>query len=304
MTSRRTLASRAARVGATLLASTALAAAPLAAAAAQTTADGAPVPKIGAAAPGTAATALRVCGDPDNLPFSNEKREGFENKIAELIARDLGKPVAYQWWPHRRGFVRNTLRAKDCDVVIGVPGGFDPVAATKPYYRSTYYIVSRADRKPAVTSIDDPRLKSMRVGVHVIGNDYENTPPAHALGTRGIRAVGFNAFFGEGSGNKPEDIITAVVDRTVDVAVIWGPLAGYYAKRAKTPLTLTALPDSDATARTRLPFAYNITMGVRRSDKEFRLQLDSILERRRPEIARILQEYGVPTIPVVPPRGS
>jgi quinoprotein dehydrogenase-associated probable ABC transporter substrate-binding protein len=247
---------------------------------------------------------LRVCGDPDNLPFSNEKREGFENKIAELIARDMGEPIEYQWWPSRRGFVRNTLRARGCDLLVGVPGGFDPVASTRPYYRSTYYIVSRADRKPAVTSIDDPRLKSMRVGVHLIGNDYENTPPAHALGIRGIRAVGFNTFYGAGSDSKPEDIINAVVNRKIDVAVVWGPLAGYYAKRAGVPLTLVALPDSDAKSPTRLPFAFNITMGVRRADKGFRAQLDSILERRRPEIARILQEYGIPTVPVVEPRGS
>jgi quinoprotein dehydrogenase-associated probable ABC transporter substrate-binding protein len=301
MTSTRTPARSAGAFAAAFLTAS-FAATPLAAQ--RTTAEGRPAPTIGAAAPGTEATAFRVCGDPDNLPFSNDKREGFENKIAELIARDLKKPVEYQWWPHRRGFVRNTLRAKDCDVVIGVPGGFDPVAATKPYYRSTYYIVSRADRRPAVTSIDDPKLKSMKVGVHVIGNDYENTPPAHALGTRGIRAVGFNAFYGAGSGNKPEDIINAVVDSTIDVAVVWGPLAGYYAKQAKVPLTLTPLPDSDATSATRLPFAYNITMGVRRADKAFRLQLDSILDRRSPEIARILQEYGIPTRPIVAPQGS
>ena len=272
--------------------------------AAQTTTEGRPLPTIGAPAPGTQETALRVCGDPDNLPFSNDKREGFENKIAELIARDLGDKVEYQWWPSRRGYVRNTLRAQGCDLIVGVPGGFDPVAATRPYYRSTYYIVSRADRKPAVTSIDDPRLKSMRVGVHLIGNDYENTPPAHALGIRGIRAVGFNTFYGQGAEARPEDIIDAVVNRKIDAAVVWGPLAGYYAKRAGVPLTLVALPDSDAKSPTRLPFAFNMTMGVRRADKTFRAQLDSIIERRGPDIARILQEYGIPTIPVVAPRGS
>jgi mxaJ protein len=245
---------------------------------------------------------LRVCGDPDNLPFSNERKEGFENKIAELIARDLGKSVQYLWWPHRRGFVRNTLRAKECDIVVGVPGGFDPVAPTRPYYRSTYYIVSRADRKPQIRTIDDPALASLRVGVHVIGNDYENTPPAHALGARGVRAVGFNTFYGAGAGNKPEDIIDSLVARKIDVAVVWGPLAGYYAKRSPVPLTLVALPDSDSKSTTRLPFAYNITMGVRRSDKAFRLQLDSVLERRSPEIARILQDYGIPTLPIVATR--
>lgn len=239
---------------------------------------------------------LRVCGDPDNLPFSNEKQEGFENRIAELIARDLGDSVHYLWWPHRRGFVRSTLRAGECDMLIGVPLGFDPVATTKPYYRSTYYIVTRADRSPRVTSLDDPALRKLKVGVNVIGYDYTNTPPAHALGARGIQVQGYSTFYGAGAGSEPQDIIDAVAKKDIDVAVVWGPLAGYFAKRSSVPLTLVALPDSDAASATGYPFAYDIAIGVRRSDKLLRAQIDSILVRRHDDIARILTEFGIPTV--------
>jgi len=264
-------------------------------------------PRLGAQggggdAPGAAAAApkptFRVCADPDNLPFSNQKGEGFENRIAALIAAELGDTVTYTWWPQRRGFVRNTLRAKECDVIVGVPAGFDPVSATKPYYRSTYYIVTRTDRKLDIRSLDDERLRKLRIGVNVIGEDYTNTPPAHALGQRGITAVGFDAFYN--AEKRPEDIINAVADGKIDVAVVWGPLAGYFAKRSKTPLTLVALPDS--VDRTGYPFAYDIAVGVRRADKALKTQLDEILVRKRPEIERILEEYGVPKLATPPSR--
>ena len=239
---------------------------------------------------------LRVCGDPDNLPFSNEKQEGFENKIAELIARDLGDSVHYLWWPHRRGFVRSTLRAGECDMLIGVPTGFDPVATTRPYYRSTYYIVTRSDHTPKITSLDDPALHRLKVGVNIIGYDYTNTPPAHALGARGVQVVGYNTFYGREAGSEPQDIIDAVARKEIDVAVVWGPLAGYFAKRSPVPMTLVALPDSDDASATGYPFAYDIAIGVRRSDKLLRAQIDSALVRRRDEIGRILAEYGIPTV--------
>ena len=239
---------------------------------------------------------IRVCGDPDNLPFSNERQEGFENKIASLIGHDLADSVHYLWWPHRRGFVRSTLRAGECDFLVGVPTGFDPVATTTPYYRSTYYIVSRTDRAPRITSLDDPALRKLRIGVNTIGYDYTNTPPAHALGVRGITAVGYSTFYGPGADNKPQDIIEAVAKKEIDVAVVWGPLAGYFAKRSPVPLTLVALPDSDAATATGFPFAYDIAIGVRRSDRTLRAEIDSVLLRRRAEIARILADYGIPTV--------
>jgi mxaJ protein len=241
----------------------------------------------------TAAPPLRVCADPDNLPFSNDKQEGFENKIATLLAKELGTSLEYTWWPQRRGFVRNTLRARECDLLVGVPVGFDPVAATTPYYRSTYYLVSRQDRKLGITSLDDPRLRDLKIGVNVIGEDYTNTPPAHALGDRGIVvAHGYDTFYDQQ--RRPDDIITAVVKGDIDVAVVWGPLAGYFGKRAPVALDMVALPDSDTLSG--LPFAYDISLGVRRSDKALKAQIESAVERRRGEIARILRDYDVPII--------
>ena len=242
--------------------------------------------------PGRDDKVLRVCGDPDNLPFSNVKGEGFENKIAALIAREMGDTVKYTWWPQRRGFVRNTLRAKECDILIGAPKGFDPVLETKPYYRSTYYFVTRKDRNLRIASLDDPALKKLKIGVNIIGEDYTNTPPAHALGARGIIARGYDTFYN--AEHRPEDIVNAVAKGDIDVAIVWGPLAGYFAKRAATPLTLVPLPDS--VDRTGFPFAFDIAMGMRRSDKAFKAQIDQILERTRPEIDRILEEYNVPRI--------
>jgi quinoprotein dehydrogenase-associated probable ABC transporter substrate-binding protein len=246
---------------------------------------------VGAGIP--AQRVLRVCADPDDLPFSNERQEGFENKIAQLVAAELGDSLVNVWWPHRRGFVRNTLRAGLCDLIVGVPKGFDPVLTTKPYYRSTYYFVYRRDGNRDIRSLDDTVLRHLKIGVNLIGYDYTNTPPAHALSARGVvgNLVGFHTFYTQ-SADRPHDIIDAVANGTVDVAIVWGPLAGYYAKRAPVPLTLVALPDSDAASG--MPFAFDIAMAVRRSDKEFGARIDSLLERRRAEILGILDDYNVP----------
>ncbi|HEY9233175.1 MAG TPA: hypothetical protein VIS78_13560, partial [Blastocatellia bacterium] len=129
---------------------------------------------------------LKVCADPNNLPFSNDRGEGFENKIAELIASEMNATVEYTWWAQRRGFVRNTLKAGNCDCLMGVPLGFEMAATTGPYYRSTYVFVYRKDSGFAVHSFDDPILKRLRIGVQMVGDDYANTPPAHALANRHI----------------------------------------------------------------------------------------------------------------------
>jgi mxaJ protein len=237
---------------------------------------------------------LRVCADPQNMPFSNKKREGFDNKIADVIARELGDSVSYAWWPSRRGYLRNTLSAGTCDLVIGVPIGFDPVATSKPYYRSTYYIVTRADKKLGITSLDDARLKKLRVGVNLLDGDYTNTPPAHALGAHGITGigvVGFPGFYDEE--HQPGEIVDSLAKGNIDVALVWGPIAGWFAKKSGVSMTLTALPDSDSAD---LPFAYSVAIGTRRSDRELRTLIDEILVRKKPEIDRILMEYNVPTV--------
>lgn len=242
---------------------------------------------------------LRVCADPDNMPFSNERSEGYENKIAELVATDLGDSLVNVWWPHRRGFVRMTIRGGLCDLIIGVPKGFDPVFTTKPYFRSTYYFVYRTDRNLHIQSLDDTVLQHLKIGVNLIGYDYTNTPPAHALSSRGLvnNVVGFYTFYNE-ERDRPNDIIDAVAKDSVDVAIVWGPLAGYFAKREPVPLTLVALPDSDV--KSGMPFAFDITMGVRRSDKAFGARIDSLLDRRRADIRNILATFNVPTTDAQP----
>jgi mxaJ protein len=239
---------------------------------------------------------LKVCADPNNLPFSNERGEGFENKIAELVARDLGARVEYTWWAQRRGFFRNTLKSGACDVVLGVPAGFEMALTTAPYYRSTYVFVSRESRKLGVTSFDDPKLRQLKIGVQMIGDDFANTPPAHALAARGIveNVAGYTLYGDYAQANPPARIVDEVAQGKIDLAVVWGPLAGYFAKRER--VALAVVPVSPQIDRPFLPFVYDISMGVRRGDSELRDALEQIVGRRRVEIDKILDDYGVPRV--------
>jgi mxaJ protein len=239
--------------------------------------------------------ALRIAADPNNLPFTNDRREGFENKIADLVARELGADIEYVWRAQRRGFFRTALKEGEADLVLGVPTGFDMALTTAPYYRSTYVFVTRKGQKPP-ESLDDPVLKTLRVGVQLIGNDGMNPPPAHALARRGIidNVVGFTVYGDYSEPNPPARVVDAVANGEVDVATVWGPLGGYFAK--KHGLTVTPVrPDEDPPLR----FAFNISMGVRRGDKALRDELNAILERRKAQIEKVLDEYGVPRLPVV-----
>ena len=237
---------------------------------------------------------LRVCADPNNLPFSNERQEGFENKLAEIIARELRAELRYTWWAQRRGFIRNTLGAGLCDVLLGVPSSYGLVLPTQPYYRSTYVFVYRKESGLAVRSLDDPVLRRISIGVQMIGDDYANTPPAHALARRGIvrNVSGYSVYGDYRQADPPARIVDAVADGKIDVAVVWGPLAGYFAQRASVPLEVVpVLPPTDLPA---LPFSFDISMGVRRGDTTLKAELDEVLERRRPEIERLLDAYAVP----------
>ncbi len=237
---------------------------------------------------------LRVCADPNNMPFSNDSEQGFENRIASLIAADLHVPLEYDWRPQRRGFIRNTLKEGDCDVVMGVPTSYDLVLPTTPYYQSTYVFVTRADRHLGIRSFDDPALRRLRVGIHMMGEDYENSPAATALMRRGLtaRIVPFMIYGDYSTSSPPSDLITAVERDDVDVAVAWGPLAGYYAARSPVPLTIT--PVSPSIDTPFLPFVFPIAMGVRHGDTTRRAMLDTELVRHAADIRRILDEYGVP----------
>jgi len=252
---------------------------------------------VSACGPARAASTLRelkVCSDPNNLPFSNEGQEGFENRIAELVAHDLHAKLSYVWWAQRRGFVRNSLNQNACDVLIGVPSSFERARTTLPYYRSTYVFVTRRDRHLRITSFDDPALRRLKIGVQMIGDDFTNTPPAHALSQRHIvsNVRGYSVYGDYRQPNPPARVIDAVANGDVDVAIAWGPLAGYFAQREPVPLDIAAVsPQIDLPF---LPFVFDISMGVRRGNDALREQLNAVIERRKVEIDRILDQYGVP----------
>ena len=240
--------------------------------------------------------ALRVCADPNNLPFSNARLEGFENRIATMLATDLGARVEYTWWAARRGFLRNTLNARKCDVVIGLPTSMEMALVTQPYYRSSYVFVTRRDRGLHIHSFDDPQLKRLRIGVPMVSDDGANAPPAHALARRGLVAnlVQYSVYGDYRQDTPPAALVKAVADRSIDVAAAWGPLAGYFASRQATPLDLTPVePQVDTPF---LPFVFDISMAVRRDDRARRDAIDAFLTRNRRRIDAVLAEFRVPRL--------
>jgi mxaJ protein len=244
---------------------------------------------------------LRVCADPNNLPYSNDRLGGFENRLAELVARDLGLDgVRYTWWAQRRGFLRNTLNVAACDVVMGLPTNTDAALTTRPYYQSSYAFVTRADRHLAPVSLDDPQLRHMRIGVQLVGDDGANSPPAHALSRRGIvrNVVGYSVYGDYTKDSPASPIVSAVASGDLDMAIVWGPLAGYFASVAAVPLVVKPVPNRDDP--TSLPFSFAISMAVRRSDRALRNRLDRVIVNRRNQIDGLLARYHVPRVDAAP----
>lgn len=244
---------------------------------------------------------LRVCADPDNLPMSNQQGEGVENRLAELLATTWNSRLEYIWWAAPRGMMR-MLNGRYCDVTLQMPVLSDMAGVTRPYFRTSYVIVQRKDAAHTVTGIDDPALKTLKIGVHLFASDAENSPPAMALSAHGVvgNLVGFSTTY-TGGQNRPEDIIKAVMDRTVDVAVVWGPIAGYYAKRIGADLRLVPI-ERDTVSR--IPFAYSMGMATRRADRAFRDSLQQFLNTKAPEIRAILEDYGIPLLPLAADTGA
>jgi mxaJ protein len=237
---------------------------------------------------------LRVCADPSDLPFSSRDGRGLENRLMMLLARRMGARLESTWVPQRRGFLRRTLNANLCDVVPGLTAGFERVSTTRPYYRSTYMFVTRRGWKDAPTSLDSPVLKFARVGITLVGGDGANPPAAEALARRGIidNVRGYHVYADrEGSG---ETLVRAVATGEVDVGILWGPAAAWFAREQKVALELRPVtPSKDGT----LPFTFAIAMGVRKSDAALRKRLDAALEAARPEVEALLAEYRVPLAP-------
>jgi quinoprotein dehydrogenase-associated probable ABC transporter substrate-binding protein len=251
--------------------------------------------------PPAARTALRVCQDPNNLPFSNVKGEGIENKIAETFGKSLGLPVVYYSFPQRLAFIRNTLKFKlpgqeyPCDIVIGVPAEYDQVSATKPYYRSTYALVfPKGKGLDEVASgedflkVDPAKLSKLRIGV------YDRSPAStwlakHKLVEQGVPYPVMNADPDQYPGEIIEKDLAA---GKIDVAIVWGPIAGYYAQRVKTP-ALAVVP---LKSEPGVQFDYQIAMGVRYGEREWKQQVEGLIESNRSQIQAILKEYGVPIV--------
>ena len=239
---------------------------------------------------------LTACADPNNLPFSNQAGQGFENKLAQMIATDLHAKLQYVWWAQRRGYVRNTLNERKCDFWPGIGSNVEMVATSRPYYRSTYMFVSRASENLKGLSLDDPRLKKLTIGVQMVGNDATNTPPAHALASRGIisNVRGYMLYGDYSKPNPPAEIVRAVERGDVDVALVWGPLAGYFAAQSPVPLRLE--PVTPWMADMEWPMQFDISVGVQKDDQKLLKQIDKVLERRSPDIRRLLDNYHVPVV--------
>jgi mxaJ protein len=246
---------------------------------------------------------LVVCADPNNLPFSNREQQGFENRIIDLVAKELGARISYVWWAQRRGYVRSTLNESKCDIWPGIATAVGTVTTTRPYYRSTYVFVTRADTPLDHLTLDDPRLKSVSIGVQMIGNNATNTPPAHAIASRGLidNVRGYMLYGDYSHANPASTIVTAVANNEIDVALVWGPLAGYFAHRSATPLRIDAVTPA---ADLRWPMVYDISMGVRRNDRALIEQVNAVLERERPAIETILKAYHVPLETQLSPDGT
>ena len=233
---------------------------------------------------------LRVCADPNNLPFSNEKAEGFENKIALLLAEKLHKSVSYTYYPGATGFIRNTLNAHLCDIVIGIPQGNDLVQTTNPYYRTTYAIVTRGGSDLAdLKTLDDPRLKEKgrRIGL------VASTPPGNLLAANGLLgAVKPYALMVDTRVESPSAAMIADLEKgDIDIAVLWGPFAGYYAKKAAAKLIVTPIADVQG-AR----MSFRIGFGVRHSDQNWKRDLNQFINENRSALDKILEDYGVPLL--------
>ncbi len=233
---------------------------------------------------------LRVCADPNNLPFSNDKGEGFENRIAEFLAKKLGKDLAYTFYPGATGFVRNTLNAHLCDVILGMPQGNDLVQTTNPYYRTTYAIVTRAGSElDGLKTLDDPRLKEKprRIGL------VANTPPGNVLAMNGLMASvkPYALMVDTRVESSGAAMMHDLEKGEIDVALLWGPIAGYYAKHSSVKLNVTPLPETPG-AR----MAFRIGFGVRHSDQNWKRELNTLIAQNKIELERILRDYGVPLL--------
>lgn len=233
--------------------------------------------------------ALRVCADPNNMPYSNEAGEGFENKIAELFAAELGVPVKYTWYPNTVGFIRNTLRVRKCDLILAAPTASELLQNTNPYYRSTYALVYKKDSGITATSLADPAMKSLKIGV------VAGTPPATLITKYSLfdQMRPYQLMVDTRFDSATARMINDISSGEVDVGLLWGPIAGYHVKTHNPPLVLVPI-DPHAEEGTRIDF--RIHMGLRYNEPEWKLRLNGLIQDKQDEIRAILMGYGVPLL--------
>lgn len=237
-------------------------------------------------------TEFKVCADPANMPYSNKEQQGFENKIAELIAKDLGKKLSYQFWYDRMGFIRNTLNAHRCDVIMSTTSDNDALLTSKPYYRSGHVFVFRKDSGYDIKDWDSQDLHKGLIGI------IQESPATRPLADHGLMENA-RPYRMQRDLNLPASfLIDDLVKGDIDVAIVWGPIGGYYAKQAKTPLSVVQIPEYENKNAKGKEY-WNISVAVRKKDKERMAMIQGVLDRRQADILKILDDYGIPHVPVV-----
>lgn len=246
-------------------------------------------------------TALRICADPNNLPYSNKAGEGFENRIAEMFAAELGVSVEYTWYPGTVGFIRNTLRVRKCDLILAAPTGSELLQNTNPYYRSAYAIVSRKESGLTATSLGDPIMKSLRIGV------VAGTPPATLIAKYGLfdQMRAYQLMVDTRYDSSTARMVEDIVSGDIDIGLLWGPIAGYHAKTHNPPLVVTPLK---TTKEEGVRLDFRIHMGLRHREQEWKHRLNELIADKQDEINSILLDYGVPLFDEqgepIPPAGG
>lgn len=244
---------------------------------------------------------LVVCADPSNLPYSNKAREGLENKIATVLAADLQAETRYFWFAGHKSFMRRTLLDSVCDIVVSAPPGLPGTITTRPYFTSSYIALTRANDARHFASFDDPWLKDAKIGLQLVGNEGATTPPALSLATRGANEhiTAFPMWADESDPTPQGRIVDAVADGTIDIAFVWGPFAGYFAKKHGAALRLDPIVSDPG--RPEMTFVFPMAVAVRKSETAFRDRLQEALDRHEQEIMAILHDAGVPLVPAAAP---
>jgi mxaJ protein len=240
---------------------------------------------------------LTVCADPNNMPFSNLAGEGLENRLAELVADELDAELRYVWWSQRRGWMRNTLGEGKCDAWMGVASNLEALSTTRPYYRTTYVFVSRAEAGLEKLTLDDPRLRELDIGVQLVGDDGANPPPADALARRGFtdRVRGYMLYGDNRDADPAADIVRAIEREEIDVALVWGPTGAWHAARAESPMRVE--PVTPSMDQGRWPMVFDISVGVAKGNSELRRDIDQSLARNRSRVSEIVAAFAIPEAP-------